>query len=114
LPPGQAGILIGIVWAVWHLPLIVLVPSGTGEIPFWFFFPFTVALGVIFAWGYNRTGHSVLFAVLLHAGINTMSGYQILTADDNTNRLMIGLLLVVLLAAAAYRSLARGASNERA
>ena len=30
---GPAGLAIGLIWALWHLPLIVFVPSGTGQIP---------------------------------------------------------------------------------
>jgi len=107
---GPAGLVIGFIWALWHLPLIVFVPSGTGEIPTWFYLPMVAALGVVFAWGYNRTGQSVLFTILLHAGVNTCLAYRIVTVPESPVLLAITLALLLGVAAAAYRQMgsARG------
>ena len=103
--PGPAGVIIGLIWALWHLPLIVLVPSGTGQIPTWFYLPMVAALGVVFAWGYNRTGQSVFFTILLHAGFNTFLAYRIVTEPESPVLLALALVLVLAAAAAAYRQM---------
>lgn len=106
LGAGPAGLVIGVLWSAWHLPLILLVPSGTGDIAPWFYLPFVTCLGVIFAWGYNRTGGSVLFAILLHAGINVFFAYRFVTATGSPRLLLIALAIAAVLAVAAYRRLA--------
>jgi membrane protease YdiL (CAAX protease family) len=102
---GPAGVAIGVVWSLWHLPLIVFVPSGTGEVAPWFYLPFVAALGVIFAWGYNRTGGSVLFCILLHAGVNTFFAYRLVTATQSPQLYVIALAIAIALAALAFRQL---------
>lgn len=102
---GPAGLAIGLIWALWHLPLIVFVPSGTGQIPPWFYLPCVAALGVVFAWGYNRTGQSVLFTILLHAGFNTFFAYRIVLEPESPALLAITLALLLGAAAAAYRQM---------
>lgn len=70
--PLAASLVIGIVWAVWHLPLFALVADGAPAPSFMLYVPMVVAMSVIFTWLYNHTG-SVLLAMLMHAGINTSS-----------------------------------------
>jgi len=94
---GPAGIVIGLIWSLWHLPLIFIVPSGTGEITPWFYIPFVAFMGVIFAWGYNRTNHSVFFTILLHAGFNTFFAYRLVISSGP---LMLGIALIITLALA--------------
>jgi uncharacterized protein len=103
---GPAGLVIGLIWSLWHLPLIFVVPSGTGEIAPWFYIPFVTLLGVIFAWGYNRTHCSVFFAILLHAGVNTFFAYRLVTVAGS---LLLGIALVIalILATLAFRDMRR-------
>ena len=71
----SASLIIGIVWAFWHLPFF-LFPGGAqvvGGIPFLWFSLLTTAWSVLFAWVYVNT-ESVLIAVLFHAAINTTLG----------------------------------------
>jgi hypothetical protein len=71
----SASLVIGVVWAFWHLPFFFL-PGGlqvVGEVPFFWFALLTIAWSVLFAWVYVNT-QSVLIAVLLHAAINTTLG----------------------------------------
>ena len=102
--PGPAGLVIGLIWSLWHLPLIFFIPSGTGEIASWFYIPFVTLLGVIFAWGYNRTNGSVFFTILLHAGVNTFFAYKLVTSSGS-QLLLIALILTLVLAALALRSM---------
>lgn len=101
---GPAGLVIGLIWSLWHLPLIFVVPSGTGQIAPWFYIPFVTLLGVIFAWGYNRTHCSVFFTILLHAGGNTFFAYRLVTASGPL-LLGIALIITLVLAVLAFRSM---------
>jgi membrane protease YdiL (CAAX protease family) len=68
-----AGLIIGVVWAVWHLPLYYLPGGMYAGKSFALYVPFVVALSVILTWLYNGSGGSVPAAMLLHAGINSAS-----------------------------------------
>jgi membrane protease YdiL (CAAX protease family) len=75
--PVSATLLLGVVWACWHLPLLPVDTSIHGVAWLLEQGP-TVALRVLnivgfaflLTWMYNRT-ESVLLALLTHAGINT-------------------------------------------
>lgn len=105
--PSLAGLTIGIIWSLWHLPLLLLVPSATGQIPLWAYLPIVTAFGVIFAWLYNRTGQSVLLCLLLHAGANTLWAFGLTTLTQDTQLMILFIILVGLATIWAYVSLAR-------
>jgi membrane protease YdiL (CAAX protease family) len=66
-----ASVVVGIAWAVWHLPAFWF--SGIFEttlqvlLAFAVFLPLTVAISVLFTWLYNATRGSVLIATAHHA-----------------------------------------------
>ena len=67
--PVAASLVIGLLWAAWHVPLFHLLDSTTFGRPW---LPFTVVLvaaSVVFTWFYNRTGGSLLVCVVLHASL---------------------------------------------
>ena len=75
MPALKASLLIGIVWAIWHLPFF-LFPGWrfiVGGIPFIWFALLTTGWSVLFAWVYVNT-ESILMPVLFHAAINTTLG----------------------------------------
>lgn len=65
-----ASLVIGAVWGFWHLPLFLLVGTTQSLTPVLVFMPMVVALSVLFAWLFNRTGHSVVPALVLHTAFN--------------------------------------------
>lgn len=69
--PLPAALVIGVIWAVWHLPLYAMTNTTQAESNFGWFALGAVALSVILTWAYNGTGGSVLLAVAVHAGVNT-------------------------------------------
>lgn len=71
--PLVASLLVGIVWAVWHLPLYVWGPYD--DLSFALYVPLVVAVSVVFTWLYNTTGGSVVLAMLLHAQVNTAKAW---------------------------------------
>ena len=66
-----ASLVIGAVWAVWHLPLFVMEGSSQSGRPFVPYAITLLALSILFTWLYRATGRSVLLAMLLHASYNS-------------------------------------------
>jgi membrane protease YdiL (CAAX protease family) len=67
---GTASVLLGVIWAVWHLPLFILEGTGTTDQSFPVYLLQVTALSVAIAWVYHNTGGSLLLTMLLHAAIN--------------------------------------------
>jgi uncharacterized protein len=67
---ARASLLLGVVWAVWHLPLFLLPGSPTTGQSFPLYVVQVTGLSVVFAWLYARTGGSLLLTMLLHAAFN--------------------------------------------
>ena len=65
-----ASLIIGVVWAFWHVPKY-LTAGDPHDTPFWFFAINMIASAIIYTWMFNRTGGSLLLMLLLHAGVNT-------------------------------------------
>jgi membrane protease YdiL (CAAX protease family) len=63
-------VLLGVIWAVWHLPLFILEGTGTTDQSFPVYLLQVTALSVAIAWVYHNTGGSLLLTMLLHAAIN--------------------------------------------
>jgi uncharacterized protein len=73
--PVWAAAGIGVLWAVWHLPLYFVEGSyqhglGFASVRFWLTNLVLVELGVLYVWLANGGGSSILLAVLAHAGFN--------------------------------------------
>jgi uncharacterized protein len=64
----KASIILGIVWAIWH----IIPYSQAGQTPIWIFWQCfgTVFLRIIMVWIFNNTGKSVFGMVLFHTMIN--------------------------------------------
>lgn len=98
LGPLRAGLLIGAIWALWHLPLFLILPSATGNVPLLYYLPLVTALGGIFGWLYAQTEGSVLISILAHAGVNfTLGALGLVTASPQLLQLFVALVWMVLL-----------------
>lgn len=107
--PFGATCILGVVWALWHLPLLATNPDvvsgaiGLGQI--------TLIAGVTlvsitthafwYTWLMNRTG-SVLLCVLLHASYNAANGLLVLVPktalQGRSYQLLLTLMTAVLIA----------------
>ena len=65
-----ASVILGLIWAVWHLPLFFLAGADTTGQSFPLYLLQVTALSVAIAWVYRNTGGSLLLTMLLHAAIN--------------------------------------------
>lgn len=68
-----ASLVVGAVWAVWHLPLFVLPGGMYAGTSFALYVPMVLALSIVLTWLYNGSGGSVPIAMVLHAGFNSAS-----------------------------------------
>ena len=71
LPALSAAVLLGLLWGLWHVPVIDYLGTATPHGRYWFpsFLAFAAAMTamrVLIAWLYSNTG-SVLLAQLMHA-----------------------------------------------
>jgi membrane protease YdiL (CAAX protease family) len=68
--PLTASLILGIIWAAWHVPLFFLPAWGGAETPFIWFVANTVGLSFIMTWLYNRSRSSVFPVMLFHQATN--------------------------------------------
>ncbi len=72
----RASLILGVVWALWHLPLFFIGGThqhdvvGFATTSFWLFMTGTVALSVAITWVYNNTERSILGIIVLHGWVN--------------------------------------------
>ena len=97
-----ASLILGVVWGAWHLPLFYMTDAVQSYIPVGLFMASTVALSVLLAWLFNRTGGSVLPALVLHTAVNAWAWViPIMVMPDGSNLrpygLSVGLLVLIAL-----------------
>jgi len=66
-----ASLILGVVWASWHLPVFFNPDTSYNNVPFFLFLAFLVPVTVLMSWLFNSTGGSVLMVMLFHAVLNT-------------------------------------------
>lgn len=67
-----SSLILGVIWAGFHLPLFWTIGSTQAGQPMWGFLLSILASSVIVTWLYNNTG-SLLLVLLFHASVNTWS-----------------------------------------
>lgn len=87
-------LLIGVVWALWHLPLWFVNGSPQQALPFFWFALDALIQSIILGSLYHRTG-SVFYCMLLHGLINTLLGFFVVEINWI---LILGYLIVTILA----------------
>ncbi len=72
--PLWASLILGVIWAVWHLPLFFISDSAQHSLPFGLYALLTIPLTILITWIYHGSGDSLLLVMLFHAAVNTWSG----------------------------------------
>jgi uncharacterized protein len=93
-----ASLAVGLVWAIWHLPLFFIPGMAQANMPMALFMASSVALSVIFARLSVNTRFSVLPAIVLHWSINAGSWAIPVTPQSGVMLpyyLVMGLLFVI-------------------
>jgi len=111
LPAFAASLLLGVLWGLWHLPLMIarglpLTAAGLGQLVF--YLPLITAWAVLFTWVYDNTKGSLFLMVLLHAVINiatpTIQGSNWIGLTLYLILLWVVVMMVVVMAGAARLS----------
>ncbi|MBK5257327.1 MAG: CPBP family intramembrane metalloprotease [Vicinamibacteria bacterium] len=71
---SSASVLLGVIWALWHLPLFFLQGSGSEGQSFPIYLLHVTALSVAMSWLYWKTEGSLLLVMLMHASVNNTTG----------------------------------------
>ena len=90
-----ASLILGVVWAFWHLPLMVIGQIHLSDPVY------IVAWTVVFTWVFNNTNGSVLIAMLMHNMHNVISGGYFSAMFSGADWVRQGWLLVALWCAVA-------------
>jgi uncharacterized protein len=90
-----ASLILGVVWAFWHLPLMVIGQIHLSDPVY------IVAWTVVLTWVFNNTNGSVLIAMLMHNIHNVISGYYFSAMFSGADWVRQGWLLVALWCAVA-------------
>jgi len=104
LPLVPSTLVLGSIWAVWHLPLFYIMTPGAiqGYTPFPIFLVATVSMRFLFAWAYHRGGYNILSNMLFHTGSNMAYSVAAIAPgpdDPTTGRLWMFIGLTILCAA---------------
>ncbi|HTD70542.1 MAG TPA: type II CAAX endopeptidase family protein [Gemmatimonadales bacterium] len=67
---ARASMLLGLIWACWHLPQFFIPEADTYRQSFFVYGLQVTALSVAMAWLYARTNGSLLLVMLLHSAVN--------------------------------------------
>jgi membrane protease YdiL (CAAX protease family) len=78
-----ASLILGVIWALWHLPLLWTEAAAMYQQPLWLPMLDITAKSVLFSWVFVHTRGSVLLAILFHASTNLflVSPSQTATGD---------------------------------
>jgi membrane protease YdiL (CAAX protease family) len=94
-----ASLLLGIVWFLWHVPLLFLPGDMNRAMPIGLLAAFVLASAVLYTWLYNNTGGSVLAVTLLHGGFNVWGQFIAVhpaeTGDPLSGAVMVGVVTFV-------------------
>ncbi|MBY9016115.1 MAG: CPBP family intramembrane metalloprotease [Candidatus Lokiarchaeota archaeon] len=61
-----SSIILGIIWASWHIPLYFIEP----RMPFYIFIILVLVITILMTWSYNSTNGSLIITVIFHFSFN--------------------------------------------
>lgn len=96
-----ASLILGVVWALWHLPFWLMSGAGMGGTPLPVYLLYTIGLTGVMTWLHLRSGGSVFAAILMHTMANFVSNiFPTHSAQAHDSRAYLFLALIYLLVAA--------------
>jgi membrane protease YdiL (CAAX protease family) len=110
---GSVG--LGLVWAVWHLPLYFMPNTWHGQMGFklagfWTFIVLSMGLSLIMTWIYLASNRSILSAMLLHFASNFTG--QLIAPNSDTAEILRSVLILAIGLVACYQMTQKMRSQE--
>lgn len=103
--PLKASLIIGLIWGVWHLPIILALNSYGDKTIVFFIFLFLgcFPISILQTWIYNSTRGSILLCIIFHDAINVGASYFYMNLSSQEMRpFQISVLLFACAAAVVY------------
>ncbi len=97
---ARASLLLGVIWAAWHLPLFFVPGVDKYGQSFPVYLLQVPALSVAIAWLYGHTNGSLLLVMLMHSAVNQTLGIVPSAVPGATNPFALSTSLVAWLTAA--------------
>lgn len=79
-----SGIIVGVVWACWHLPMFLFHVEGY-QMPFLLYLTQTIFISMFCTWLYHVSGKSMLMVILFHTMDNFVCGIAFQTFLNGKN-----------------------------
>jgi uncharacterized protein len=104
--PLVGSLILGILWACWHLPLFWITVWGTPPtiLNMVLYVPTVAFMTIVYTWVFNNTKGSVLIAILLHTSFDVLVGpvgllfpAPVVTGYGGAVPLLVGLSVTALL-----------------
>jgi uncharacterized protein len=109
-------LILGLLWGLWHLPLVWTEGATMYQQPVWLFLVDILAKSILFTWVVLHTRGSVLLAMLWHASTNLFVVSPNLTTSGDQTLLLLAAaakwVLVIVVILVAGSDLARGPRPE--
>jgi len=102
-----SSLILGVIWAVWHLPLWFLAGSSQQGTSFWPFLGNLLLLSILYTWVFNNAKGSILVAVIFHTMANTAAQMFPIPTDNLFYWVLLGLTVVLVVAFYGPRKLVR-------
>jgi membrane protease YdiL (CAAX protease family) len=112
--PVLASLIVGLIWWLWHLPLVWTEGGAMEGQPLWLLLADLLVKSLIFTYVFLGTGGSVLIAILLHASTNLFAVSPAVGPDGDLTVALLALALKVVLAVVLFIRLPRSWSDVRA
>jgi len=114
-----SSLVLGVVWALWHVPLFFMHGTfqheqlGFNTPNFWSYMCGTVLISVLFTWIYNNTHRSTLSAILFHFMVNFSGELMSLTRQARMySTVLVSVLAIVIVVYWGPETLVRQRSEE--
>ncbi|TQO19475.1 CAAX prenyl protease-like protein [Rhodoglobus vestalii] len=107
-----ASLILGVVWALWHVPLWFMAGTSQGFMPFGAFLIMILSLSVILTWVYVESGRSMFLAMWTHGVANAYMAIFPVLVLAAVNQYLYWIFCCVLAVVAVSITLVRGASRR--
>jgi uncharacterized protein len=96
----EAGLLTGIVWTLWHLPMYLQPGLGAFAVFAWWVIPMAVVIGAVV----ERAGYSVIVATVMHGAANISQPILLPAVDRTWTLIVTGAIYLAVAIAIAVRA----------